>query len=276
MKRIFILIAITLFCGVCLSQNPGYMGHHVMFNAEGSLSPSWLSPNPLSQALNNRFESQHTKRYLGLNYFLSPNVEVIVWKKGTVGAGYNYYNSPFEGLISRYYEHTNPYDYNDYYLASEDYDFNGNVVAHGFNVFYKQYVGDTRAPLGYYFKFTFDGYFYNYQCEPERPQWIQYFDEHPDLAGDDYCFVGKDGKGSAFGLKAEFGYDYLFFNRLKLSMGITFGTTFSGYKYFAEGKDIDLYYNDHTTNLSVKDYVDHRILNAYWFGLKFGIGFLAF
>lgn len=31
-----------LLCGACFSQNPGYMGNHVIFNAEGLISPSWM------------------------------------------------------------------------------------------------------------------------------------------------------------------------------------------------------------------------------------------
>lgn len=272
MKRIAILITVVLFCGAVFPQNTGYMGSHFIFNAEGSLSPSWVRPNPLSDALGQHFENKHTQRYLGLNYFLSPSVELIVWKKGTVGAGYNYYNSPFSGDIERYFKNSN-----QQYIV-EDYAFDGNVVAHGFNVFYKQYFGETRAPMGYYVKIVFDGLFYRYGCEQALPQWTEYYDSHSELwETSGYAPVGKDGRGSAFGLKAELGYDYVFFNRLKLSFGVTLGTTFSGYKCLNKKiKEEWAFDDDANVKLSVNDYVATRILSAYWFGLKVGIGFIAF
>lgn len=270
MKRISILIISLLLCGSCFAQNPGYMGNHVILNAEGLISPSWKKMNSMSPVLNENVESLHSRRYLGLNYLVSPNIEVIVWDRGTVGAGYNYYNSMFDGSQRRIFYYSN------WTSEDESYDFTGNITAHGFNVFYKQYLGDTHAPLGHYIKVTFDGLFYNYACNEERPQWIQYYDEHPELSTD-YVPVGKDGKGSIFGLKAEFGYDYLFFNRLKLSMGFTLGTTFGGYKVLNTNiKDkMEFEYNAQYS-LSVENYVRNRILNAYWFGIKLGVGVLAF
>ncbi len=271
MKKLLILLCCICLVGIAGAQNnPGYLGRHVLFNMEGSLSPSWKNPNPMSEALNAHFESEHTKRYLGLNYFLSPNVEAIVWEKGTLGVGYNYYNTPIGGMLTRYFEHDDsPY--------LENYTFTGKMVAHGFNVFYKQYIGDTKAPMGYYFKFTFDGFFYNYACNEPLSDLLQHWDEVPEEESAQYGYVriGKDGKGSIFGLKAEFGYDYLFFNRLRLSMGLTFGSTFGGYKWLKQTSKSSLFYNDNTEYLSVNDNVRNRILNAYWFGIKLGIGVLA-
>lgn len=268
MKRtILITTILLLFCGICFPQNLGYMGNHFIINADVSLSPSWKNPNPLSQALNAHYDSEHTRNYLGLNYFLSPNIEAIVWNKGTVGAGYNYYNTPIGGTISRYFEK------NRYII--EDYNFTGKLTAHGFNVFYKQYLGDTRAPMGYYLKFTLDGYFYKYACNEKLPTWTQYYETHPDPTGN-FVPVLKDGKGSIFGMKAELGYDYLFFNRLRLSMGFTVGSTFGGYNWLNLKSKISLYDNESTANLNVNNYVRYRILGAYWFGIKVGVGILAF
>ena len=256
MRKIYLFIIAILLSGYCLGQNTGYMGMHVIFNAEGSLSPSWKNPNPLSRTLNEHFTSEHYRRYFGLNYILSPNIECIIWDKGSVGAGYNYYNSPYKGTL--YQEIPNPYSY--YY---EDYSFTGQVVAHGFNVFYKQYLGDTKAPLGFYAKFIFDGFFYHYLNNEEPPQLMASY--YPDL---------KEGNSILFGAKAEFGYDYLFFNRLRLSFGISFGSTFGGYKAI-KGFFDDFSHLDASTT-SVNNFVHNRILNAYWFGLKVGVGFLAF
>lgn len=84
----------------------------------------------------------------------------------------------------------------------------------------------------------------------------------------------KEGNSMLFGAKAEFGYDYLFFNRLRLSFGISFGSTFGGYKAI-KGFFDDFSHLDASTT-SVNNFVHNRILNAYWFGLKVGVGFLAF
>lgn len=274
-KKPLILLFCVCVLGISSAQNPGYAGNHFIFNAEVSLSPSWKNPNPLSEALTAHFESEHTRRYLGLNYFLSPNVEAIVWKKGTIGAGYNYYNTPIAEMVSRYYESDGISDY--YYYIQEDYAFTGKLVAHGFNVFYKQYIGDTKAPFGLYAKLVFDGYFYNYTCNEPLPSNTQHWEDNPDAAAQyGYMPVQKDGKGSIFGLKAEFGYDFLFFNRLRLSMGVTLGSTFSGYKWMTSNSNFSIIYNDNTQKLSVNDYARNRILNAYWFGVKIGVGVLAF
>ena len=40
-----------MICGICFSQNTGYMGKHFILNAEGGLSPSWFNPNPLTTHL---------------------------------------------------------------------------------------------------------------------------------------------------------------------------------------------------------------------------------
>lgn len=272
MRKSTIFLAIMMICGVCFSQNPGYMGKHVIFNAEGALSPSWKSPNPLSDVLQNHFESEHTQRYLGLNYFLYPSVEVIVWNKGTVGAGYNYYNSPYSGSISRLFEQSignNYYTYND-----EVYKFTGNVKAHGFNVYYKQYLGDTRAPLGFFTKLTLDGLFYNYASNETLPQWSSYYEQNP---VDGYVPVGVEGKNAIFGLKAELGYDAVFFNCLKVSMGFTMGTTFGGYTVVNQKTRRELLLDSTKKNqMTVDYYVRDRILKAYWFGIKLGVGFVAF
>lgn len=262
MKKLAISIIGIILCVNALAQNPGYMGNHFIFSAEVSLSPSWTHPNPLTPCLSANVESAAARRYLGLNYFVTPNIEYIVWRKGSIGAGYNYYNSPFNGLVVQYFEYPN--QPNSTYL--QQYEFTGNIVAHGFNVFYKQYLGDTRAPLGCFAKFVFDGFFYKTTCNENVPHEMEY-----------YAIAQKEGKGSLFGLKAEIGYDYVFFNRLRLSVGVSLGTTFGGYKAIPklldDGIEIDTALE---RNLRVSSYARNRILNAYWFGLKVGIGFIAF
>lgn len=266
-KKIVFLLVCVCIAELPFAQNPGHMGNHFIFNAEGSLSPSWKNPNPLSETLNAHFESEHTRRYLGLNYFLSPNVEAIVWNKGSVGVGYNYYNSPYKGFsVSHTFQHQSSYNY-----FEEVYDNSGVIVAHGFNVFYKQYFGDTRAPLGWYAKFTFDGLFYKYKVTQEIPQWTAYYNLVDTVA------YPTSGRNAIFGFKTEIGYDCLFFNRLRISMGFSMGTTFGGFQLVKKKvHDEFLIYNSDISNITAENIVRNRILNAYWFGIKIGIGILAF
>lgn len=254
MKRLIIILSLVFVGSSLFPQNPGYMGRHVMFNMEMYMSPSWKNPNAVSEAMIAKGISGKTAKYFGLNYSLCPNVEVIVWRKGTVGAGYNFYKSPF--VLSR--SSGSLFSYN--YDVSEK----PMMTAHGFNVFYKQYLGSTMAPMGQYLKFTFDGFFYKYEI-PDRAmrEFLSY------NSWDETGVVNTEpstGKSMLFGFKAEYGYDFFVLNCLKLSMGVSLGTTFGGYKAMSrEGYD-------HT----IKDYADNRLLNAYWFGIKLGVGFLTF
>lgn len=240
MKRIIpLLLLVTTLCVQVNAQGYNYMGKHVLFNANVSISPSWFNPNPMSRHLVNL--PSHAQRYLGINYWVTPSIEAIVWKKGAVGAGYNFYKSPFKGR-SIYY--------NDYYFDYEYRDFEGIITAHGFNVFYKQYLGQTIAPLGHYLKFNFDGFFYHYITNN-----------------------AQEGKDKLFATKVEYGYDFLVFDRLRLSVGASIGSTFGNIGLALKqmtGDDYGL------SELTVNDYANARMFMAYWFGIKLGVGFLAF
>ena len=269
MKRLLILLCCVLLVGISSAQNnPGYLGRHVLFNMEGSLSPSWKNSNVMTSTLQ-ALPSQHTKKYLGLNYFLSPNVEVIVWRLGTVGAGYNYTQNRKDVSFSR--SDGNYYLIENTYLYTLDFSTPLNITAHGFNVFYKQYLGESKAPLGHYVKLTFDGYFYNYQANVDLSSFNANF-------GSNFLPYYDEGKGTLFGLKAEYGYDLLFFNRLRISMGVTLGTTFGGFKQVKnEMSDSPFVLHGYeTVPVTNDDLVKNRILNAYWFGIKLGVGLLAF
>ena len=254
MKKIFVIFGLVLVGGFLFAQNPGYMGRHVIFNMEASLSPAWFRPTQISEALTAKGMKESSVRYLSMNYILSPNVEVIVWKKGTVGAGYNYFKSPFDYRCDFSLDGTLPlsqYDayYNNVYVSGR-----ADMIAHGFNVFYKQYIRKTMAPMGHYFKFTFDGFFYKYQARTS------------DMSLPLEVLSQMSGKGMLFGLKAEYGYDYMLFDFLKLSMGASVGATFGGYKAI-------LYDN---ASLPMTSFANSRVLGAYFFGIKLGVGFLTF
>ena len=119
------------------------------------------------------------------------------------------------------------------------------------------------APMGQYLKFTFDAFFYKYAIPNQGIlfDYYSYYGEENELANQP-----QNGKSKLFAFKAEYGYDFFVLNCLKLSMGVSLGTTFGGYKAINREK------YDHT----VIDYADNRLLNAYWFGIKLGVGFLTF
>lgn len=263
MKKTILLLIITAGLATASAQMYNYLGNHIILNMEGYFSPAWLNPNPMTPYLNTQAEM--VQRYLGLNYFLSPNIEMIVWKKGTAGVGYNYYNSPFKGSDIRVLWKDNEWGYTDFYECP------GNITAHGFNVFYKQYVGDRFAPLGHYLKFIFDGYFYHYRMDAAISQvW-----PNEDVSRDEIPAI-LENKGSLFGMKVEYGYDFVVVNRLKLNVGASLGTTFGGYKMpLAKVRDKASYYND-PLDVHFDDYARTRILGAYWFCVKLGVGVIAF
>ena len=112
-------------------------------------------------------------------------------------------------------------------------------------------------------------------------QWGQFFYnlDHHDASGNtvhpDVAVAYPDmavNSGSLFGLKLEFGRDYFFCKFLRLSTSLSVGTTFGGFKSIPS---FDHRYDDpygHTPN----SFARTRILSAYWFGLKVGIGVLTF
>lgn len=261
MKKAITLIIITVSLATTNAQMYNFLGNHVILNMEGYFSPAWINPNPVSS---NWDIGEPAQRYLGLNYFLSPNIELMVWEKGTVGVGYNYYNSPFKGSDIRLRKLSQYYGYDDW-VESELY---GNIVAHGFNVYYKQYVGNRFAPLGHYIKFVFDGYFYHYKMDTEGILLVN-------TTQDPYEEI-IENKGSLFGAKFEYGYDFILMNRLKLTLGASIGTTFGGYKvpFKTMKKEFDIYGGG--IDAHYDDFARTRILSAYCFGLKIGIGFIPF
>ena len=263
MKKIILLIIIIASLGKANAQMYNFMGNHIILNMEGYFSPAWINPNPVSSGWD---ASEAMKRYMGLNYFLSPNIELMVWEKGTVGVGYDYYNSPFKGSDSRIRKLNQYYGYSDW-VESELY---GNIVAHGFNAYYKQYLGDRFAPLGHYIKLQFDGFFYHYKMDREGIDLgILPTTQEP-------MSEILENKGSLFGMKFEYGYDFVLFNRLKLNLGASLGTTFGGYKvpFKTMKKEFDIYGGG--IDAHYDDYARTRILSAYWANIKIGIGFIPF
>ncbi len=259
-KYIAFCIISSLFICETFSQNTGYMGKHFFLNAEANFSPAYVYPNSYGVSLSNSLD------YSAFNFILSPSVEAIVWKKGTVGVGYNfftsYYNAEYFILIDDEEDVGNIIYLDKYMLFEPSY----RIKSHGCHFFYKQYLGDTYAPLGHYFKFTFDAFFNKHIFNDVLPDTLKVLGYDKDQR-----FSAIPQKSMLFGFKVEYGYDFLLFDRLKLSTGISLGTTFGGYKT----KMSDLLDSFDIDGIEHIEYGKSRLLNAYWFGIKVGIGLLT-
>jgi hypothetical protein len=262
-KHIALFIISSMFLCETYTQNTGYMGKHFLLNAEANFSPAYFNSNSYGKSL------VHNLDYSAFNFILSPSVEAIVWKKGTVGAGYNfftsYYRANYQILLDDEADIGNVIYLNKYMFYDPTY----RIKSHGCHLFYKQYIGDTYAPLGHYLKFTVDVFFNKHVFNDVLPDTLIALGY-----ANDSRFLKTPQKSMLFGFKVEYGYDFLLFNRLKLLTGISLGTTFGGYK--AKLNDwLDSYGNDDIEGIESVEYGKSRLLNAYWFGLKVGIGILT-
>jgi len=235
-NRLLLICTIVLF-GISMSQaqNTGYMGKRVIFNMGTSFSPAWINPSLLHD------DSDARPPWHAFNYTLSPNIEIIAWRLGTVGASYHFFKTKYF-----YYKET---DYSTIWLDSiYDTERLADLTVHGFGVFYKQYLGSrSRAPMGTFLKLQVDGFFFKHPHSDDAPTIMD--------------------KSNLFACKIEFGHDFLFFNRLRFSTGMSLGSTFGGYKTL-----IDTYFEQY----SVEQYAKGRILGHYWLGFTVNVGFLAF
>ena len=308
MKKILLFCLMVVAATASYGQYYGLLGKRVIFNLEGTTSPAYFHKNLITEAIERRYGDDKTAGMLSLNFFATPSVEVAVWKKGTVGVGYNFFTSPFEGMQHNLYSRssaTGQYVYEDYGT------FDGHVTAHGINLFYKQYVGNTDAPIGHYLKFNLDCFFSKYEMDgspvcvrdaddnlvldpetgkpivnmagglpdytidsvPANQHLIYYwptgeFDpEHPYALSEI-----RSGKSVLFGFKLEYGYDFWPTSFMKLSLGVSLGTTFGGYRGIILKHDAFTEWSKRT----FKGYADGRILGAYWLQFKLGIGFSGF
>jgi len=250
-------VCIVLLCSIsCLTaQNTGYMGKRVIVNMGTEFSPAWKRPN---FANNPNF---HYKWY-SFNYILSPGIEIIVHKRGTVGAVYHYLNTKYntprtkEGGKWFFILDTKGQISDSIYFDKPSVD---NLTAHGFGIFYKQYMkyADGRAPAGPYIKLQFDAFFF--KC-PDTYFYDRTFNMVPD---------------QLFAAKIEIGNDFLLFNRLRLSTGFSFGLPFGGFKGLYYDNELFDMLKTGSEHVPINEYARSRILGAYWLGFTVNIGFLA-
>ncbi|MDR1878221.1 MAG: hypothetical protein LBQ64_01500 [Bacteroidales bacterium] len=257
-KQLLIIALLVLFSfSVARSQNSGaFMGRRVLFTFSTSLSPAWKKANFFDN-------SKHWGKYYAFNYCLSPEIEVIAWKKGTAGVAYHHFKTKVEydyvvdnglvtttttdGPVSTTITTTDIFGQSDV----------SKLTVNGFGIFYKQYVGGkSRAPLGSYCKLQFDGFFYASQM---------------------YVPVEYSVKGKLFATKFEFGHDFLFFDRLKISTAFSLGVAY--YKWLG---DTFIYYNggtntpDESMKRAIQQNIRDRIFSHYYLGFIMSVGLLSF
>lgn len=159
----------------------------------------------------------------------SPNVEFILFKNATVGIAANYFRDSLSLTF-------NNQDYNDL-----------PFTVMGAGIFYKQYLNKKndfyQAPFGLYFNLRLD--------------YLKYTLQFPNFSYEDFVIGGR----------FEFGVDYLVWDRLRLSWGISVGITtgfFEKYIYIIENQT------------EITGTLNAEISRRYGFQHKFGIGILLF
>lgn len=308
MKKIVLFCLMMVAASASYAQYYGLLGKRVIFNLEGTTSPAYFHSNFIAEALDKKYGEDPTAGFLSMNFFATPSVEVAVWKKGTVGVGYNFFSSPFEGTQhSLFYRNDPSSQYVDYDYRTYD----GHVTAHGFNLYYKQYLGDAGAPIGHYLKFNLDCFFTKYVMDgsptyerdaegnlvidpetgkpvvhmqnglpdytidsvpPNQHLYFYWPDEKYDPEHPYALSEIRSGKSVLFGFKFEYGYDFWPLSFMKLSLGVSLGTTFGGYRGIIVKHDAFTEWSKRT----FQGYANGRILGAYWLQFKLGIGFSGF
>ena len=244
-KNAILILGFFVLSMPCLTaQNTGYMGKRVLVNMGAEFSPAWIKPVSKPNFQN---------KYLSFNCILSPSIEIIAFKKGIAGIAYHYLNTKYnrssaEGFIVDREESENVYNIVE------------KLTTHGLGIFYKQYLGgeNGRAPIGPYIKCQFDGFFF--KCPTSSENITPMSDK-------------------LFAMKIEFGNDFLLFNRLHLSTGLSLGVPFSGYKglsYDSDNMLFEIFSWNSVGYEPPKEYARSRIFGAYWIGFTVSVGFLAF
>ena len=161
----------------------------------------------------------------------SPNIEFILLKNVSIGLAATY----FSDKISVYY-------------SSQDYNLLPFTVV-GAGIFYKQYLNRNddfyQAPFGVYFNFRFD--------------YLKYYLEFPTYVYDNFVL----------GTRVELGVDYLVWDRVRLSWGLSFGISSSFVNQF-----ISFQNSNYVSQLTPR--LNEETIRRYGFQHKFGIGILLF
>jgi hypothetical protein len=170
--------------------------------------------------------------YYGSEYFLSLDASV------SPGIEFVFFNSGSVGFS---------YSLVKTQFESQDWSQNYPLEITSYSFFYKQYFRSKndyyQAPFGPYGLVRFDYMFL------KTPGFMNFTDDE------------------MWGFKLEFGYDYLVWDRVRLSWGISVGLTNKMYK--------SDFYNDYY-NVTNDDMITNRTFINYVYNNKFSIGILLF
>ncbi|HPE41320.1 MAG TPA: hypothetical protein PLI77_09575 [Bacteroidales bacterium] len=172
--------------------------------------------------------------YLSADFTFSPGFEVILHKRGSLGIAVSYLNTK----LTHYDESS--YWYIPIYLP---------VRVYGGSLYYKQYLNKKsdyyQAPFGVYSLFRLD--YFQYHSE--------YNNTHP-------------VSDRILGFRAEMGVDYLVWNRIRFSWGVSLGIT-----NVAFGLNV---FDFSQNNTSLDVVAKQRISTNYIFHNKVGVSILLF
>lgn len=173
--------------------------------------------------------------YFQFNYRVNPGIEFIFSRKRTIGVTYTFSKTQFCPSLNLF-QHSILYP---------------DLFIQGFGINYKKYIdyySKSKAPYGTYIMLSVNRIYYNY---------------YSDIIG--------NGKGKTVALQLELGYNYLLFDRLRLSWGVAIGGTIDGFFVNLDGV-VPVGLNPDGPDSFAKN----RLFGTYFFGTKIGIGFLAF
>ncbi|MDR0829950.1 MAG: hypothetical protein LBN95_07555 [Prevotellaceae bacterium] len=267
-KKYILVIILALICSnSAFAQKAGYMGKRFVINADLNTSTAWSRPNAYG----------HTG-FFSFNYILAPSIEFIATKRIAVGGTYNY--SPgmfaFRAANEKYDGYIGEGHPSESALTTDN-----KFTSHGVGAYAKFYLGDGNAPIGAYIKTELAWFFYDYTI---NSMWAI-----SNFANQNYV-NDKKGKGNLGGFKIEFGRDFLFFNRLRVSTALNIGIPFGGFKTLgfnwsektkiipylsANYKFVDDPYST-VKKVTEQDFVNSQLFCHYLVGIKIGIGFVAF
>ena len=253
-------ICLLAICCVCsFSQlksqdNISFLGKRVSLNFSGTVSPALANPSIFTD------ETNKTKAYF-FNFDICPNVEAIVWKEGSVGAVYHWYKTKYT-FHNWIYLYTDPLTGMSYHANINE---TSEIKVQGFGIYYKQYlpaiffgdmssehapIGEVRAPIGTYMRFQYDNYSYLSKMENK--------------------YINATLKGNINAAKIEIGRDYVFFDKIRFSTGMSVGAMFC--KISREEFGIENFTNEE----KMKRYINNRLFFQYLVGASVSVGFFVF
>jgi hypothetical protein len=179
MKRLLLFLILVSLGQLIYCQRPGYMGKRFSLSADMSIYPALYRPVVNDQIASS---SIYSPQWFGMNYRLTVGFDAILTQKSTIGIDFNYYHSATSidtGLVGGL-------------SAPVTREFEGYAIG----LHYRVFLGDTKAPVGFYYKVESGCSFYSMN---------------------NTTAIGN------FYLNNSIGRQHVFFNRLILNYGISLG-----------------------------------------------------